>query len=279
MKITRALAWLGLALAAVLLTALTQVGGAVLLLAAILARPAARLLRWRRPAVAGTLLFVLLYLGAAFAVIPAAAPAFGREALPCFASEVAPLRAETPLFCALNRRYAAPETAQMLRDLAAHLAAAHPGTVLGYLDVGFPFHIADWFRMLPHYLHRRGTSVDLAFFYRDAAGQPASGPSPIGYFIYEQPGPDEPKPCAGVDSVARWDFSGLQDVFDGPALDEERTRTMLGWLNREGPRYDVRFVLLEAHLVQRLGVAGGVVRAQSCRAARHDDHIHVERRP
>jgi hypothetical protein len=167
-------------------------------------------------------------------------------------------------------------TRDMLLELAGDLAERHPGTVLQYLDVSFPF---DWFRMLPHYLHRRGTSVDLAFFYADAAGEPAAPPSPIGYFIYEQPAADDPLPCAGVESIGRWDFAWLQDLFAGPSLDEARTRAMLEWLNAHAGEYAIRFVLLEAHLVQRLDVGGGVVRAQGCQAARHDDHIHVEQRP
>ena len=35
-------------------------------------------------------------------------------------------------------------------------------------------------------------------------------------------------------------------------------------------------LLLEPYLAVRLGVAGPMVRFQGCRAARHDDHVHVE---
>src|SRR5690606_31052992 len=127
------------------------------------------------------------------------------------------------------------------------------------------------------YLHRGGNSVDLAFFYTDAGGAPASAPSPIGYFIYVQPEAEDPRPCEGVPSIGRWDLDWLQGLFAGPRLDEARMRTMLDWLNAHASEYAIRFVLLEAHLVKRLG-AGGVVRPQGCQAARHDDHLHVERR-
>ena len=57
-------------------------------------------------------------------------------------------------------------------------------------------------------------------------------------------------------------------------LDEARTRDAVRWLKSnlpEGGR-----ILIEPHLAERLGVAGGKVRFQGCRAARHDDHIHIQ---
>ena len=56
-------------------------------------------------------------------------------------------------------------------------------------------------------------------------------------------------------------------------LDEERTRAMILWLKA---RPEVTRIFIEPHLADRLGVGGGKVRFQGCRAARHDDHLHVE---
>ena len=71
----------------------------------------------------------------------------------------------------------------------------------------------------------------------------------------------------------RWDFDWLQPVQPRWRLDEERTRAMILWLVE---RPEVTRLFLEPHLAERLGVAGGKVRFQGCRAARHDDQLHVE---
>jgi hypothetical protein len=48
---------------------------------------------------------------------------------------------------------------------------------------------------------------------------------------------------------------------------------MILWLKA---RPEVTRIFIEPHLADRLGVGGGKVRFQGCRAARHDDHLHVE---
>jgi len=53
-------------------------------------------------------------------------------------------------------------------------------------------------------------------------------------------------------------------------------QAMLRWLVEKGPEHGVAKILLEPHMVKRLGVASPLIRFQGCRAARHDDHIHVE---
>ncbi|HEX7970541.1 MAG TPA: hypothetical protein VF502_20145, partial [Stellaceae bacterium] len=119
---------------------------------------------------------------------------------------------------------------------------------------------------------------DLAFFYRasdSGVPVPEGSPSPLGYFIYEQARPDDPDPCAGRHTPLRWDFQWLQPDKPAWRLDDERTTAMINWL-KEQPQ--VSRLFLEPHLAQRLGVAGGKLHFQGCRAARHDDHIHIELR-
>ncbi len=97
--------------------------------------------------------------------------------------------------------------------------------------------------LLPHLSHGDGRKVDLAFFYRGAAGYaPGLAPSPIAYWAFETP----------------------------------RTGAMLRWLAGPGAEIGVRKILLEPHLAARLGATGPLVRFQGCRAARHDDHVHVD---
>lgn len=114
---------LGHAVAVVLLTLLTQLGG--------LAWAGALLARRRRPVA-----FLALHAGRSLGAVWAA-PLTGRVALPCRGE--GPLVSASSAFCFLDRRFAAPEAAAVARDLADHLAAAHPGTRVATLDAGFPF--------------------------------------------------------------------------------------------------------------------------------------------
>ncbi len=45
------------------------------------------------------------------------------------------------------------------------------------------------------------------------------------------------------------------------------------------PRFGLEKVLLEPHLVRRLGLSSPLLRFQGCRAARHDDHLHLQITP
>lgn len=239
-------------LAIAALAALTQTGG--------LAWAAALFFRRRVLAFA---LFYCAFWGAAMLV----APAFGRVALPCLPG--GELRSQSPLYCALNRHYVAPELLDLAEDLAAEMAARYPGTVTLTLDGGFPF--LDGFPLLPHLSHADGRKLDLAFYYADAAGAylPGQTRSPVGYFAFE----DGPSDCVASFPTLRWDFAWLQPLYPDRRLEPGRTRAAAGWLVAD-PR--VRRVFVEPHLARRLGLSDDKVRFQGCRAARHDDHLHVE---
>ena len=255
---------------AVALTILTQVGGIVLLAVAGLGK--AR--RWSFGA--ATLAFLLAYAVVTIAVVPPAAKALGRERLPCFAQHDRPYGAVNPLLCALNRTYAAPRANALISALADRMALKFPGTTTRYLDAGFPF--LDGFPLMPHLSHRDGLKVDLAYYYREADGRPVldGAASPIGYWAYEAPRAGEVRPCADYHRVnLRWDFAALQSRVTRRA-DPERMRAMLAWLTTEGPAYGLRKVLIEPHLKQRWAPGADMIRFQGCRAARHDDHLHLE---
>ena len=275
------LRWSAIALGFVLLTALSQVGGAVLLATLAVSRWAGR--DFGRPTRFALALvsFAVLHFGVSELVLPSAAPLLsGRVRLPCQHDPRSALRPASQAFCLLNRNYVTPELRDLASTLAANLRADKAATTLYYLDGGFPF--AAWMPMLPHLGHRDGRALDLAFLYLDpTTGKPLAGtPSAVGYWAFERPRGDAadpcPEPAGSWPPAGRWDLDWLQPVWGDWRLDEARTRAMLAWLATEGPARGVERIFLEPHLAERLGVASPLLRFAGCEAARHDDHVHVE---
>jgi len=270
--------WIFGLLAFIVLTGLTQVGGVVFVVSALLVswllggRDWNFLLRW----LAHLLGFAMIYTAVTVAAVPPLAREFGRHPLPCLPSASRPYGALNPAYCLLNRHYATASAHRMLAALAADMSKAHPGTVVAYLDAGFPF--LDGFPMFPHLLHDDGRSVDLAFFYADRRGVYRRGRtrSPIGYWAFEQPRKGDPRPCfQDIGFGLRWSLGFLQTYMRPLRLDRTRTAAMVQWLVSEGPKHGVERLYLEPHLVNRLGIASPLLRFQGCRAERHDDHIQV----
>ncbi|MGO1080022.1 hypothetical protein [Inquilinus sp. CA228] len=71
----------------------------------------------------------------------------------------------------------------------------------------------------------------------------------------------------------------LQGLYPDRPLEPERTRAAVAWLLADGPRFGLERILLEPHLVRRLGLSSPLLRFQGCRAARHDDHLHLQIAP
>jgi hypothetical protein len=242
----------GHALAVVLLSLLTQLGGLAWLTA----------LAFRRRFLAFTLLYGALW-GAAIL----AAPTFGRVALPCFG---APLRMQSAFYCITMRSFVAPEMAALAEDAAERVAETFPGTVTLALDGGFPLPIG--LPMLPHLSHGDGRKLDFAFFYADPSGRylPGQTRSPLGYFAFEHAGA---APCPPAWPTLRWDFAWLQPLLPDRPLEPDRSRALIAALTAD-PRTGKLFV--EPPLAGRLGLSDPKLRFQGCRAARHDDHLHVQ---
>ncbi len=263
-----------------ILTLLTQVGGIIFLVAYGAGKLFFRLV-WITRIVQRTtilVLFVILYTAATIALVPALAATFGRPALPCSNIQQRPVQALKPIFCILNRNYAAPQMHRVLDALGTHLNARWPGTKVRYLDAGFPF--LSRFPMLPHLSHRDGKAIDLAFFYTDGATGELidEARSPIGYWAFEQPRPGEEQLCKTQSffGTLRWDMTRLQSLWPDRPLDTARTSAMLAWLAADGVRLGINRMYLEPHLKTRFGLTSAAFRFQGCRAARHDDHVHVE---
>jgi hypothetical protein len=233
------------------LTALTQLGGLAWLVA----------LRFRRRLVA----FVVIY-AALWGAAQVAAPVFGRVPVPCF-GEV--LRAQSWVYCGLMRNFVTPDLLAVAEDASTKVAVEFPGTVTLALDGSFPF--GDGIPLLPHLSHDDGRKLDFAFFYSDAKGYVAGRTdSPLGYFAFLHLGEDT---CRPVWATLRWDMDWFRPLNRGLALEPERTRALINALLAD-PRVEKIFV--EPPVAETLSVVGDKLRFQGCRAARHDDHLHIQ---
>lgn len=233
------------------LTLLTQLGGVAWLLALFFKRR--------------ILTFFVAY-AALWAAAMIIAPYFGRVPIGC--GENDPLVVQSWVYCALNRNYVKPELGETLTDLAVAVEQEFPGTQTQVLDANFPFWAG--FPLLPHLSHDDGKKADIAFYYRDHDGYVRGATrSPIGYFAFEQ-GPSE---CPDALVSLRWDLDILQRFWLDLRLEQERTRFALNWLAQDSR---ISRLFIEPHLQNALGLTDEKIRFQGCRAARHDDHIHLE---
>ena len=202
---------------------------------------------------------------------PVVANAAGLVPLPC-GSEGA-IRPAHKIYCISQRHYVTPAARAALSDVALALAAASPGTQVGYMEASWPIGKKP---MPPHLSHGDGRQIDLALFYETPTGAPLSVPPAttlkIGYGAYEPPRRETERACPGG---AR----GKEERPDPPnnrqwRLDEARTRQLVRLLVEDKR---VRRVFIEPHLKTRLGFGSNAkVRFAGCRAARHDDHLHVD---
>lgn len=241
------------ALVFVFLTLLTQLGGVAWLLA----------LCFRRRALVFGAAYVMLSVAALFV-----APIFGRVPVSCLSADT--FRMKSTIYCALNRQYVTPELKAVLRDFSGKMDQEFPHTTTLVLDANFPF--ISGFPLLPHLSHNDGRKVDLAFYYRDENGfLPGVTRSPIGYFAFEN-GPStcpDNAPSLGL----RWDLAWLQGLWPDYHLEPRRMAAALRLL---GDDRRVGKVFIEPHLKSRFGAGNSKIRFQGCRAARHDDHIHIQ---
>jgi hypothetical protein len=247
--------WVGHGLWVLILTLLTQVGGLAWLVA----------LAFRRRVIVFALAYAALW-GAAQVV----APVFGRVPLPC-QGEV--LRSQSWVYCALMRNFVTPEMRDVATDAARAVAVAYPGTVTLTLDGSFPF--LDGMPLVPHLSHDDGEKLDFAFYYADTfygAGDylPGLTDAPIGYFSFLRLGEET---CPPAWPTLRWDLRWMEPLHLFLGLEPKRTRALVLALSRD-PR--VTKIFVEPAVATALGVADDKIRFQGCRAARHDDHIHVQ---
>ena len=194
----------------------------------------------------------------------------GLVPLPC--GDSGALRPQSRGYCLLQRHYVRAVPRDALLKAAGTLQARYPGTSVRFMEASWPVGTRP---MPPHLSHGDGRQVDLALFYVDRTGRPlAATPTVSGYGAYEPPLKNNERRCTGATKRA-----STIDGADPPAdrnwrLDEARTAVLVRLLAAD-PR--VRRIFIEPHLKARLGLSRlGKVRFAGCRAARHDDHIHVD---
>ncbi|MCC6411352.1 MAG: hypothetical protein IT270_06815 [Saprospiraceae bacterium] len=267
--------FLGHAILFLMLTILTQTGGVIWFAALIVKHLIPVRFRFRFSQLA---FFGILYSMSTLWLIPPLAKVLGREQLPIWSN--AHVKPESFLFWYLNRTYVRPELKKVVEEVAVQMQDQYPGAVIYYLDACFPFF--DGFPLLPHLSHRDGKKIDLVFFWNDQkTGKSVQGtPSPYGYGVCAKAGQGEYsyiKECLGQ---GYWYFSPdnrFGELFYDPArytFDEEKNREMVIRFARHP---DVGKIFIEPHLKTRLSLEKeDKLRKQGCRAARHDDHIHVQ---
>jgi hypothetical protein len=261
----------------VILTILTQVGGLVLLVSFATHRIINRKIdrrSWRT--VLKLASFLGLYLITTFVIVPVVAKPFGRVPLPVTnTAQVQPLNVMT---CLLNRHYVRPALLQTTFAVAQQINSKYPGTVVNYLDAGFPF--VNGFPLVPHLSHNDGKKIDLAFFYIDnRTGQRANtAPSIIGYGVSEGPRAGEVNTTSFCTAKGYWQYSFMVKIIPQGnkqyfTFDSARTKELV---NSFAAQPAIGRIFIEPHLKTRLGLTSNKIRFHGCQAVRHDDHVHVQ---
>jgi hypothetical protein len=259
---------------AALLTALTQVGGAVYLFVLIITPYFVKRFRTIKPVLLILICFITIYSVVSLAIIPFVAPMFGLVALPVTGGKS--LRPLNVLTVILNRHYVTPALKENICLVAKEMQEKYPGSVVRYLDANFPFYAG--FPLLPHLSHNDGRKLDLAFFYEKEGTPSDRHPSWLGYGVCEEPRHGETNTASMCKAKGHWQYSALKyfvasSSYKTFTFDQDRTKALLIFLiqNRK-----IQKIFLEPHLKKRLGLKSEKIGFHGCHAVRHDDHIHVQ---
>ena len=264
--------FLGNLLLILFLTTLTQVGGIILIISQLIravAFPKQKSLLFK------TSLFLLLYGLISSLVIPPIAKQFGRVPLPMFHQTVKPTNLA---YCLLNRHYVKPTLKQVTIHVATSLQQRYPGTIVRYLDAGFPFF--NKFPLLPHLSHHDGKKLDFSFQYNDPEGNPVDQtPSLTGYGAYTEPEKGEYHATQHCKSQGNWQYDinsfASLGTWHNCKASGKRTATLVNLFAQQPA---IGKIFIEPHLKARWGLTSPKIRFHGCKAMRHDDHIHVQLR-
>ncbi len=267
---------IGFIILIIFLTALTQIGGVILLLCTPLffyikkkiVKSSLRRLLYITS-------FLLIYLSITFFIIPPIAKSFGRVPLPINSKTIKPLNIMT---CILNRHYAKPKLKSNITNVSVKFNEKFPNTTISYLDANFPFF--NGFSLLPHLSHNDGKKVDVAFFYKDKSGKEINNnaPSFIGYGVYEEPKANEYNMPENCRKKGYWQYSILEKLVpqwnkSKMIFDKNRTKYLIKLFTQENTTSKI---FIEPHLKTRMSLNSNKIRFHGCRAVRHDDHIHLQ---
>lgn len=242
------------------LTITTQVGGLIWLFSAFVSY---RLKKKKR------VVFPVVYLICNIVIVPPIAKILGRERLPVFNDNIAPINWSYPL---LFRNYANQELKTLLLKSSEQLK--NQSIKIVYLDANFPFF--NGFPLLPHLSHNDGKKIDLSFMYLDENNnQTNNKPSTSGYGVYVDDNYSTVSNCKN-DGYWQYDITKYISFGNNDKLkfDEQRTRTLImSFVNKP----ETQKVFIEPYLKRRLKLQNqGKIRFQGCKAVRHDDHVHLQ---
>lgn len=269
------LKFIGWSLLILLLTFLSQTGGVTLFVFLILRSLLPKSPSKLKIAARNWGLFLALYGGINFLIVPQVAERYGKVPMPVFSENLRPHRLAYVL---LNRHYVTRKMRKEMIIAADKMNAKYPETVTYYLDGSHPIGTP---RLYPHLKHKSGRKLDVCFFYekKNEESRPVKNPSILGYGYYAPPRDGErdlPAECAKNGSWW-YGFTGWF-VFDntgtGLEIDVEKNQYFLKILTQQK---SVRRVFIEPHLKERFGLERNEkIRFHGCWAVRHDDHAHVE---
>jgi hypothetical protein len=253
-------------LAFAILTILTQIGGIAFMISELVAKKINRANKLKR-----ILIFIGTYLLLTFLIVPLIAPLLGREKV-IHTEKINPANYMTVI---LNRNYVRPELNKLLKKIDQNLNGTE--ITINYLDANFPF--INKFPLLPHLSHNDGKKLDLSLIYETKNGEISKEQkSNSGYGVYEGPNRSESnqiKKCLDK-GYFQYDFPkyltlGIKNkelVFSARG-----TKALLNAILKED---NLGKLFIEPHLKERLKLNNNKVRYHGCRAARHDDHIHIQ---
>ena len=252
----------------IFLTAITQIGGLVLIVSLLIEKRIKNHFRYKKVAV-----FLVVYLIATFIIVPLTAPIFGREKI----KETNLVKANTFFTKLMNRNYVKPALNVSLSEISARLNKKYPNTKLVYLDANFPF--IDKFPLLPHISHNNGKKIDISLIYEDNNGVVTNKkPSISGYGAYEGPRKGEHNQIAVCKNRGKWQYDFPKYLTFGSInknikFSEKATKQLVLEIVKQK---NVSMLLIEPHLKTRMGLTNSKIRYHGCHAVRHDDHIHFQ---
>ena len=272
--------WGGRLLLFGLLTAATQIGGVVYVIAWPIYMWTSRHIR--RPIfekMANIACFLALYAGLTYWAMPPLAAYYGRVPLPT--GDIHPhLKPHNPLIHWLNRHYVVPDLYQISVQIADKMAEKHgKKTIVAYLEAGFP--LGQSFGVWPQQGHAEGRALDLRFYYKSKNQKPTDdSPSLYGYGVPVLPKAGEENQPEFCDRKGFAFYQGFYHLLTPQSaradfiFDTERTQDLIKFYLNDS---HVKYVFLEPHLRQRLGFQQmtKIIR-HDCDSQAYDDHCHIE---
>jgi len=248
------------------LTALTQIGGLIYLLALVCFKGVKR--RW--------LFLVCMYALSTFVIVPTLSPAFGRERI----QESSNVKVHSLFTVLCNRNYVTPKLQESLKSMGEKMSEKHPGSKIVCLDANFPFW--NGFPLLPHLSHNDGRKLDISLMYTEANGRATNlKPSRLGYGVFEGPKSKEYHQTEVCKENGYWQYDFPKYLTFGRPnkdlkFDLKATSNLMDIIVNEA---NVSKVFIEPHLRDRMRLRNLKIRFHGCQAVRHDDHIHIQVHP